>query len=251
MTLTRHARSIALAIAALSATLAPPPALAQQQPQRFIQIADDFSRGSHGWLAAFAEYGIQELVPHRIAEVRRLPRSTGAAGYGYYLQAVNESDDLFSFLKKPLTLQDGIEPNATYEVEFLVEFASNASVDCAGLGGSPGLDVFLKVGASGTEPVAALDGYRLTFNLDKGNQNQGGRDATVAGHIGVTTSECDPDRAPFVVAARRQAHKHRVTASEYGSLWLFVGTDSGFEGKNQLYYARIVVTLARVEGGAQ
>ncbi|HYP06614.1 MAG TPA: hypothetical protein VER03_10335 [Bryobacteraceae bacterium] len=235
----------------MASALLAPSAYAQREPQKFIQIADDFSRDSANWLAAFTDYNLINSVPHRIAEIRTLPPYIDASRRAFYLQAVNDSDDLFSFLKKPITPDDGIEPNAIYEVSFLVEFASNASTECAGLGGAPGLDVYLKVGASATEPVATLVGEKLTFNLDKGNQAEGGRDATVAGHIGVINDECDPEKARFVLAERRQKHTQRVRASSFGWLWLFVGADSGYEGLNQLYYSRIVVTLTRVEGGAR
>ena len=36
-----------------------------------------------------------------------------------------------------------------------------------------------------------------------------------------------------------------VTTSDDGTLWLVVGTDSGFEGITTLYYDRISVTLRR------
>jgi hypothetical protein len=226
------------------------PLTAQQQPQSFVQIADDFSRGSGGWLAGFTDYDLTQGGLRRLAEIRPLPAETGVEGSAYYLQGMNGSDDLFSFLKKPLELEDGIEPDAVYEVEFLIEFASNAPTGCPGAGGSPGDSVYLKVGASNIEPVPILGQEGLRLNLDKGNQSQDGEDATSAGTV-ANGLECTPANERYVLIERRQAHAGRVTASEHGRLWLFVGTDSGYEGLNQLYYARIVVSLTRVEGGAQ
>jgi hypothetical protein len=121
---------------------------AQRQPQQFVEIAEDFSRGSGGWLAGFSNYGFGEAGQQRLAEIRVLPTETGSRRKGYYLQAINHSDDIFSFLKRPLEMQDGIEPGASYEVEFLIEFASNAPTGCFGVGGSPGDDVHLKVGGA-------------------------------------------------------------------------------------------------------
>ena len=37
-----------------------------------------------------------------------------------------------------------------------------------------------------------------------------------------------------------------VVADEAGSLWLFVGTDSGFEGLTQVFFGRIGVRLEPV-----
>src|SRR5262249_12235777 len=128
--------------------------LQAQGHRSFVQIADDFSAGSAGWLPEFTNYNFDEGGQKRLAEVRPLPDETGSPGKGYYLQAINHSDDIFSFLKKPLEMQDGIEPGASYEVEFLIDFASNAPTGCLGVGGSPGDDVYLKVGASALEPVS-------------------------------------------------------------------------------------------------
>jgi len=223
----------------------------QQQPQKFIQVVDDFSRGSGGWLAEFSDYsysghgGLQ-----RLAEIRSLPAETGIPGAGYYLQAVNHSDDLFLFLKRPFEQEDGIEPNGTYEIDFLIEFVSSAPTGCAGVGGSPGDAVYLKVGSSSVEPVPILTSQGLHLNLDKGNQSSSGNDASLAGTIG-NGLECTPANQRPILVQRRQAHARRVKASSDGTLLVFVGTDSGYEGLNQLYYARVVVTLTRVEAGAQ
>jgi hypothetical protein len=132
----------------------------------------------------------------------------------------------------------------------LIEFASNAPTGCAGVGGSPGDDVYLKVGASALEPVSIVAQQGLRLNLDKGSHATSGRDATLAGTVanGLT---CTPENQRFVLIERRQAHAGRVTASSVGTLWVFVGTDSGYEGLNQLYYARIVVSLTRVDGDPQ
>jgi hypothetical protein len=213
-------------------------------------VAEDFSRGSGGWLAEFTDYDINQGGLRRLAEIRPLPAETGIEASGFYLQGMNGSDDLFSLLKKPLELEDGIEPGASYDVEFLIEFASNAPIGCPGAGGSPGDSVYLKVGASTVEPVPILGEEGLRLNLDKGNQSEDGEDATSAGNV-ANGLECTPENERYVLIERRQAHANRVTASEHGRLWLFVGTDSGYEGLNQLYYSRIVVTLTRVAGGAQ
>ncbi|MDE0699169.1 MAG: hypothetical protein OXH61_00425 [Acidimicrobiaceae bacterium] len=39
-----------------------------------------------------------------------------------------------------------------------------------------------------------------------------------------------------------------VETDDDGSVWLIVGTDSGFEGLTRLYYDRIAYTLTRVDG---
>lgn len=250
MSLTLSIRNKAVLFFFAASALSVTPSPAQQQPPTFVQVAEDFSRGSGGWLAEFTDYGLTQGGLRRLAEIRPLPEETGVQGYGYFLQGMNGSDDLFSFLKKPLELEDGIEPGASYEVEFLIEFASNAPTGCPGAGGSPGDSVYLKVGVSNVEPVPLLGPEGLRINLDKGNQSEDGDDATSAGTV-ANGLECTAENERYVLIERRQAHKSRVTASDEGRLWLFVGTDSGYEGLNQLYYARIVASLTRVEGGAR
>ena len=38
-----------------------------------------------------------------------------------------------------------------------------------------------------------------------------------------------------------------MTADAAGNLWVFVGTDSGFEGKTTLYYTSIEIILEKTE----
>ena len=105
----------------------------------------------------------------RLAEIRRVPGVEGEE-LAYFIQGKNTSDDLFMFLKKPLSPADGIEPDSLYEAEVLIELFSGAPTGCAGVGGSPGDGVYLKVGVGPTEPVSILDGEEVLLNLDKGNQ---------------------------------------------------------------------------------
>ncbi len=150
------------------------------------------------------------------------------------------------FLKKPLTLRDGLEPNGTYRVEFDVELASDAQDGCFGAGGAPGEGVYLKVGTSRTEPVAVLDAAdHLRLNVDKGFQSTDGKDGVVIGTI-ANGRPCTPGRNPFVALHRRGVLPAPVKADATGQLWLFVGTDSAYEGLTGLYYTGIRVTLTPV-----
>src|SRR5690606_13448341 len=91
----------------------------------------------------------------RIAEIRPLPEEVGREGRAYFLSGRNTSDDLFMFLKKPVS---GLAPESSYRADFFVEFASAAPSNCAGVGGAPGESVWLKAGVSAVEPVALLEG---------------------------------------------------------------------------------------------
>jgi hypothetical protein len=222
---------------------------------RLILIDFDFSEGTLGWQAGFADYpayadpGDLKLS----AGLEGMPDELDICGTGYYIQGLNTSDDLFMYLTRRLGPEDGIEPNRTYRACFTVSFASKAPSGCMGIGGAPGESVLLKVGAAPLEPVAQLDGqgwYRL--NVDKGNQSQGGAAASVAGNIanGIHCEDLEnPDHSPHVLLTRQHCHDELVTASPDGELWLIVGTDSGFEGLTGLYYREINVRLSPAHAG--
>ena len=133
-------------------------------------------------------------------------------------------------------------PNAEYNVIVSVDLATNVPSGSVGIGGSPGSSVFVKVGASAVEPVAAEGrNQHLRMNIDKGNQANDGSNMVVVGdvaHPEVVDDEyriktLDNEGAPLI-----------VQADDRGTLWLIVGTDSGFEGLTRLCYSRIIYTLS-------
>lgn len=218
-----------------------------------VMVRDDFRSGAEGWEAGFSDYspandanGSMELD----SGIRQLPPEISGHGSAFYVTGHNRSDDLFMFLKKKLTSEDGIRPNQTYEVFYRVTVASNAGGEqCAGIGGHPGFSVYLKVGGAGVEPQVLLidkgTGPFYYLNLDKGNQSASGFAATVAGHISTGSDQCYSG-APFHSLVREQRHLQVVTADSVGTVWLLVGTDSGFEGKTELYYQSVEAILTPV-----
>lgn len=218
-----------------------------------IELSYDFHYGALGWTAGFADYppanDTNGALYQLSARLRYMPRKlTRVPERGFYMQGHNRSDDLFIFLKRRLTGKDGIAAGRTYQVEYVITFASNAASGCAGIGGAPGESVALKAGASSVEPIAVLqtNGY-LRINVDKGNQSVGGTEASVAGNIanGISCERASP-LFPFILIERSHQHRNSVTASANGELWLLIGTDSGFEGLTQLYYRKIYVKLIPV-----
>jgi hypothetical protein len=87
------------------------------------------------------------------------------------------------------------------------------------------------------------------LSIDKGNQATGGRDASAAGDI-ANGIECEEalahDPMPFAEIVREHTHDESVTADDDGTLWLVVGTDSGFEGTSTLVWQRIEIELEPV-----
>jgi hypothetical protein len=197
----------------------------------------NFDSDSEGWSGEFSDYpeGEEDFYELDFAQAA-LPAELGDGG-GLRLGGDNHSDDLFMYLSHRL---DGLKPSASYALDVEVDIGTNAPSDCGGIGGSPGPSVHFKIGASAREPESSVDSQGiLRLNLDKGNQSTDGADLKRVGDIG-NTLVC-PD--PLYQRKTLELSDFAVTAAADGSLWLVVGTDSGFEGETILYYDRISVTL--------
>ncbi len=211
-------------------------------PDNGLEWDFDFLAGDQGWVADFADYpvGAEESM-ELVADRRSLPDDLDEQGDAFYIAGMNSSDDLFMFLKRRL---DGLEPGHAYRLTIRIEMATNAPSGCAGIGGPPGESVHVKAGGAPVEPVpqvvaeAGTDMWRM--NVDKGQQAAGGEHARVIGDVGNGLTECldTPYRLKTLTG-----DDIPVTSAADGSLWLLVGTDSGFEGLTTLYYLRIHVSL--------
>ncbi len=207
-----------------------------------VEFDFSFAIDADGWVVGFAD--LPEDYDQSIYELdgrhRALP--DGLEGSGIYLQGHNRSDDLFMYLKRQV---EGLVPGASYNVSATVDLATSAPLDSIGIGGSPGQSVYVKAGASTTEPRAAPDSTgHLRMDIDKGNQSRGGTQMAVLGVVGHPDIVGEEFRRKTLDT---MAGPVVVEADEAGRAWLIVGTDSGFEGLTRLYYDRISITLAPVE----
>jgi hypothetical protein len=202
-----------------------------------------FERGEQEWTGDFAEYPVGDEEDMRLEYDRRtLPAEVDSTEHGLYLQGFNTSDDLFMYLKRRIT---GLKPNTRYALTMRLEIASASPSGCAGIGGQPGESVWVKIGASTVEPQTVQKDEDQEFNVDKGGQSTGGDAAMVVGNAANGVNECHG--APFRMITRHNLGEAiTATTDETGSLWIFTGTDSGFEGPTALYYDRIEVQLKAV-----
>jgi hypothetical protein len=201
----------------------------------------DFNEGMEGWVGDFADLPEdgQEIYDLEISHFP-LPEEIEPTSGSIKVQGHNRSDDLFMFLKKQIT---GLSPSTTYQITFDIELASQYPANAPGIGGSPGSSVFLKAGAVTKEPLPVAEGNsRVTFlrmNIDKGNQSQEGADMFNIGTVGI-----DGEEYRYELIQRENSDRpFSATTDANGSLWLIVGTDSGFEGLTVLYYNSIKVRL--------
>jgi hypothetical protein len=167
-----------------------------------------------------------------------LPPPLDAMGSALFISGNNHSDDLFMFYKGKV---GGLEPGRTYRASFTVEFATSVPQGCVGIGGSPGESVYVKGGASEVEPVAVNAGGYYQMNVDKGEQSNGGASAVVLGDVANSRSCGEAPEWELKTVSGGGAVD--VTADGEGSLWLFAGTDSGFEGTTSIYYTSIRALL--------
>lgn len=157
---------------------------------------------------------------------------------GLFISGVNRSDDLWMFWKKKLS---GLQPNTEYQVVLDVEMASNVVAGMIGVGGAPGESVYVKAGVSQAEPLVAEDAQgQLRLTVDKGNQSTSGSAAAVLGNV---AKENDDSEQYALVHRNNRSVQQSATTSADGSLWIFFGTDSGFEGTTSLYYTHAAAVL--------
>jgi hypothetical protein len=143
---------------------------------------------------------------------------------------------------------DGLKPETSYQVTFMIHLATNVPAGLVGIGGSPGESVFVKAGATAMEPLAEEDvsGY-LRMNIDKGNQGSEGKDMINLGDVAHPELGEGTGEEYKIKTLSSDGRSLEVITDADGGLWLIVGTDSGFEGLTALYYSQITVAL--VEAG--
>ncbi len=201
----------------------------------------DFSQSQDNWLVDFTDYPAYtdpSSYELEFAYTDR-PANLGTNKKSMMLSGNNHSDDLFMFMKKKIV---DLSPNTDYALVFEVELASNAPKGSVGIGGSPGESVYLKAGASGTEPKQVIEDNEYALNVDKGNQSTSGEMAVVLGDIAVPE-----DTQGYALITRNSAANADpfiVRTNSKGEIWLIIGTDSGFEGTTTVYYTRVNVIFS-------
>jgi hypothetical protein len=207
-----------------------------------------FSNSDHGWVGEFADYPVGEENFFELGwGWENLPVETTTSKTeltkGLFLTGNNHSDDLFMFAKRQV---EGLRPNTFYDLTFSILIACNfPSGFSVGIGGSPGKSVYFKVGASCEEPKRIVwDNYYL-LNVDKGNQASSGKNALVIGDL--ESPAPDPYDTRYFPKRLNQEMPLRAQSDSQGCLWIFLGTDSGFEGTSRFYVAQVDLQLDELE----
>lgn len=193
----------------------------------------EFNTGTHGWTGDFADYPITDSVFYELQFAHApLPAPLNTDVKALKLSGNNHSDDLFMFIKRKVT---GLMPYTTYDIIFDIDVASNAPTNAVGVGGAPGESVVIKVGATAKEPKKVVQNGSYVMNIDKANQQQSGADMKVIGNVGVN----DTTTVFTMIKRNNRSEPFEATTDKDGSLWVIIGTESGFEATSTLYFRRI------------
>lgn len=201
-----------------------------------VLLNDSFSATTNGWEGEYTDYSTPQdsLIKFKF-EHTGLPKPLNDNQKALRLYGENRSDDLFMFVRKKLS---GLVPNKEYKLLFEIELASLHPANSFGIGGSPATSVMIKAGASTTKPEKVKEGTYYKLNLDKGNQAEEGKNMIIIGNMAN-----GKDKEEYTLIQRSNAGKPFTAKTDAkGELWLIIGTDSGFEGNQAVYYNRIKVT---------
>jgi len=208
-----------------------------------MTIPLDFRQSERGWVAGFADYPVgQDDFFELQADYRALPEPLTESGNGLFISGSNRSDDLWMYYKGQIA---GLFPDTRYLAEFEVEIATSVPNGCVGVGGSPGEGVTVKAGVSDIEPDRLDSGGFWVMNVDKGDQTVGGENALAIGDMANTIACGDAPEWQFKQMSSNP-QSLEVTSDRSGAVWLFVGTDSGFESTTNVYFTHLTVSFGPI-----
>jgi len=214
---------------------------------RITSVNDDFSKSLNSWQYGFSDYPVSEQDSAFYELQYAYTAVPGLGKKAIMLSGNNHSDDLFMYVMRKIS---ALDPNTQYTLTFDVEFASDAKTGTVGAGGSPGNNVYLKVGASNVEPKTIVEDGQHVINIDKGYQGQNGGNMFVIGDISVPETSTG-----YTIQNRTNSPYNNpnfdvrivATTSNNGDLWFIVGTDSGYEGVTTIYFTKISIVLSQVK----
>jgi hypothetical protein len=215
--------------------------------EKSYQFTYTLNEDQEGWTAGFADLPADYDPTFYALDSGWGKLPSGLEGSAIYLSGNNNSDDLFMFIQQHIT---GLKPETTYRVDFSVDLASNTPAGMMGIGGSPGESVYMKAGAVNTAPEIVTDDINwLRMNIDKGNQASEGKDMINLGTIANPNIDLDTFTGEeyAIMNLNNQELSFRVTSDADGSIWVIIGSDSGFEGATTLYYDAIEIRFVEEE----
>lgn len=207
-------------------------------PQLLLFSKDfDFNEGMHDWTAGFADFPADSSDSSAFQLHHEYSESTESllTKRSMMLAGNNVNRDLFMYLKRKI---DQLEPDRDYTITFNVELASDLNAALPATGSA----LYLKAGASGSEPKSVIDAGKYVMNIDKGEQAKAGRDMVLLGDIFTASNG-----ASYSLITRNNTmanSRYVARTNSNGELWLIIGTDATLEGTIRLFYTRINVIFS-------
>ncbi len=203
-----------------------------------------FERGAHQFTPLFVDLPAQGQDIYELDfDYETLPDPLGRRR-GLRLTGHNRSDDLAMLITAPV---GGLLPDRVYRAEVELELASNVPSGCAGVGGSPGDSVYVKLGVVGQKPeaVAVDEGPEtmLRANIDIGSQSQDGPQVHVVGTLANRQSCEDLSAAQWQLKTLVTTRPLAARSDAEGRIWVLAGTDSAFEGLTEYYLTALRLRL--------
>jgi len=207
-----------------------------------------FERGAHRFTPLFVDLPADGQDIYELDFAHEALPAPLSARRGLRLTGHNRSDDLAMFITAPV---GGLLPDRDYRAEIELELASNIPTGCAGIGGSPGDSVYLKLGVSGEAPAAvAIDEGGTTMlraNIDIGVQSQDGEQVQVVGTLANRQTCDDLALAEWQLKTVRTTRPLAVRSDAEGRIWVLAGSDSAFEGLTEYYFTALRLRLDPVQ----
>ena len=219
-----------LGTALLTAAILSNAALAADTKQTF-----DFEKSDSSFTPIFADYPTGSGVDEFYELKHEWTASPTKNGKALFLSGNNHSDDLFMGYYKEI---GGLTAGQLYGFQVSFRLATDVEGGMIGVGGSPGSSVYVKGGVTAEQPQRSANeqnNYRL--NIDKGNQGAGGRDMLLLGNL-----EKEDEQHPGEYEWKDFKFTMQAKANENGSVYLILGTDSGFEATSSYYLDDISVS---------
>jgi hypothetical protein len=199
-----------------------------------IRFSDStFESGLEEWLGdfAFVRTGTEPSVAFSVSQ-EPLPEALKSKSHGLKLEGRNSGDSIFLFVKKKLT---GLDPAKSYKVAYQIDLATNFPDTAAGAGRI----IFLKAGASGTEPKSIAGTNMSTVSIDNGALARSGTQMRLLGNVanGLDSTAYRP-----IIRKNANVAVH-VKPAANGDIWLCVGINTTFKGNMKLFFDRIYAAV--------
>jgi len=189
-----------------------------------------FAGGDAGWVGGASDYPVAyQSAMSIVLDQRPSPGSLRAEPNSFYTYGVNNSDDLFLFIKRRIV---GLEPARAHTVRICVTVAASRL----------GSHMIGKAGGTSFEPAvvtAEIDGPYYWMNIDKGLQSQAGRDSRLLGRLRDPADE----RPGYVHTTLCTREAMTVRTDSAGALWIYSGAESTFETDTEAYWLQVDVQL--------